>query len=127
MTTMSIRGVSLFVEVIGYGDPMVLMHGGPGSDHTTMSPLQACADRFTVVFYDHRCNGRSEGADIRFTVKGHGEPIEVFTTRPDTLWGATFMVFSPEHPLVDAISSAVQGDVYQPVMQAQTAVDRKGS
>jgi proline iminopeptidase len=40
------------------------MHGGPGSDHTTMSPFQAFADRFTLVFYDHRCNGRSEGADL---------------------------------------------------------------
>ena len=40
---------------------MVLMHGGPGADHTTMLPLRPCADRFTLVFYDHRCNGRSEG------------------------------------------------------------------
>ncbi len=64
MTTMSIRGVSLFVEVVGQGYPIVLMHGGPGSDHSTLSPFRACADRFTVVFYDHRCNGRSEGADL---------------------------------------------------------------
>jgi proline iminopeptidase len=64
MTTMPVRGVSLFVKVVGDGYPLVLMHGGPGSDHTTMSPFRACADRFTVVFYDHRCNGRSEGADV---------------------------------------------------------------
>jgi proline iminopeptidase len=40
------------------------MHGGPGVDHTTMSPFRPCADHFTLVFYDHRCNGRSEGAEV---------------------------------------------------------------
>ena len=46
--------------------------------------------------------GRSEGASVIFKTEA-GDPIEIFTTRPDTLWGATFMVFSPEHPLVDKI------------------------
>jgi len=64
MTTMPIRDVSLFVQVIGRGAPLVLMHGGPGSDHHTMLPLRPLADRFTLVFYDHRCNGRSEGAEV---------------------------------------------------------------
>jgi proline iminopeptidase len=61
MTTMSLRGVSLFVKVMGHGYPLVLMHGGPGADYTTMLPLRPCADRLTLVFYDHRCNGRSTG------------------------------------------------------------------
>ncbi len=43
--------------------------------------------------------GRSEGASVIFTTE-QGDPLEVFTTRPDTLWGATFMVLAPEHPLV---------------------------
>lgn len=43
--------------------------------------------------------GKSKGADVRFTVPGRGA-LEVFTTRPDTLFGATFMVVSPEHPLL---------------------------
>ena len=64
MTTMSIQGVSLFVKVIGHGYPLVLMHGGPGLDHTTLLDLQPLADRFTLIFYDHRCNGRSTGPDI---------------------------------------------------------------
>src|SRR5512143_779311 len=64
MTTMSVRGVSLFVQVVGHGYPLVLMHGGPGLDHTSLLPLRACADQFTMVFYDHRCNGRSAGADV---------------------------------------------------------------
>ena len=50
--------------------------------------------------------GRSEGARVRFgSASG---PIEVFTTRPDTLFGATFMVLSPEHPLVDALTTTEQ-------------------
>jgi leucyl-tRNA synthetase len=47
--------------------------------------------------------GRSEGAQVRFPVGGAA--IEVFTTRPDTLFGATYMVLAPEHPLVDAIAT----------------------
>jgi proline iminopeptidase len=61
---MSIRGVSLFVKVTGHGYPLVLMHGGPGVDHTTMLPFQPLGDHYTLVFYDHRCNGRSEGAVV---------------------------------------------------------------
>ncbi len=64
MTTMSIREVSLFVKVIGQGYPLLLMHGGPGLDHTSLLPLEPLADRFTLIFYDQRCNGRSEGADV---------------------------------------------------------------
>ena len=43
--------------------------------------------------------GRSEGASVTFNTE-QGDALEVFTTRPDTLWGATFMVMAPEHPLV---------------------------
>jgi proline-specific peptidase len=64
MTTMQIRDVSLFVKVIGQGYPLLIMHGGPGADHSTMLPLKDCADQFTLIFYDHRCNGRSEGAEV---------------------------------------------------------------
>jgi proline iminopeptidase len=64
MTTILIRDVSLFVKVIGQGYPLLLMHGGPGADHSTLLPLQPCAEQFTLIFYDHRCNGRSEGADV---------------------------------------------------------------
>jgi len=50
--------------------------------------------------------GRSTGALVRFPVEGHGDlAIEVFTTRPDTLFGATYMVLAPEHPLVDVITA----------------------
>ena len=50
--------------------------------------------------------GRSTGALVRFPVEGHDDvAIEVFTTRPDTLFGATYMVLAPEHPLVDVITA----------------------
>ena len=61
-TRLPIRDVSLFVKVVGRGEPLLLMHGGPGLDHTTLSPFEALADRHTLVYYDHRCNGRSTGA-----------------------------------------------------------------
>ncbi|TMN21222.1 leucine--tRNA ligase [Lentibacillus cibarius] len=47
--------------------------------------------------------GRSEGAELTFSVDGHSETFSVFTTRPDTLFGATYAVFAPEHPLVKKI------------------------
>jgi leucyl-tRNA synthetase len=50
--------------------------------------------------------GRSHGARVKFAVEGSSVDIEVFTTRPDTLFGATYMVLAPEHPLLDVITSA---------------------
>src|SRR5690606_3823460 len=48
--------------------------------------------------------GRSEGAEVVFRTE-QGDDIVVFTTRPDTLWGATFMVLAPEHPLVEKLTA----------------------
>ena len=49
--------------------------------------------------------GRSQGAEIEFMVDGGEEPIKVFTTRPDTIFGATFMVLAPEHKLVPSLTT----------------------
>jgi len=73
--------------------------------------------------------GRSEGAMVTFTT-AQGDPLEVFTTRPDTLWGATFMVLAPEHPLVDKITTqANQAIVKEYVGQAvrQTDIQREAA
>ncbi|MGI6437648.1 MAG: leucine--tRNA ligase [Sphaerochaeta sp.] len=52
--------------------------------------------------------GRSEGATVRFRIEGMDESLEVFTTRADTLFGATYMVVSPEHPLVGELTTVAQ-------------------
>jgi len=52
--------------------------------------------------------GRSEGADVHFNIVGSKEVITVFTTRPDTLFGATYMVLAPEHPFVDVLTTTGQ-------------------
>ena len=61
----------------------------------------------TTVTAQRNWLGRSEGAEIEFGVD-HGEAIRVFTTRPDTIFGATFMVLAPEHPLVADLTSMAQ-------------------
>lgn len=54
--------------------------------------------------------GRSEGADVEFNVAGRDEAFTVFTTRPDTLFGATYCVLAPEHPLTKSITTDGQRD-----------------
>ncbi len=66
--------------------------------------------------------GRSEGAEVDFIVDGSGGIIRVFTTRPDTLFGATYLVLAPEHRLVDVITTAEQRDL---VRAYQTEVAKK--
>ncbi|MEX2207748.1 MAG: leucine--tRNA ligase [Myxococcota bacterium] len=63
--------------------------------------------------------GRSVGARVFFALADHpGEQIEVFTTRPDTLFGATYMVLAPEHPLVAKIATPAQRGAVQPYVEA---------
>ncbi|MGG1658793.1 leucine--tRNA ligase [Brevibacillus sp. NRS-1366] len=52
--------------------------------------------------------GRSEGAEVTFAIDGHDQSFTVFTTRPDTLYGATYAVLAPEHKLVDQITVDAQ-------------------
>ena len=52
--------------------------------------------------------GKSKGASVHFQVKGHDARIEVFTTRPDTIFGVSFMVLAPEHPLVQQLTTTDQ-------------------
>jgi leucyl-tRNA synthetase len=71
--------------------------------------------------------GRSEGAMVDFNVADGDQVISVFTTRPDTLFGATYMVLAPEHDLVDAVTTEPQRDAvrqYQQQAAARTDVDR---
>ncbi|MEQ1875497.1 MAG: leucine--tRNA ligase [Bdellovibrionia bacterium] len=52
--------------------------------------------------------GRSEGARVFFALDGFSDKLEIFTTRPDTIFGASFMVLAPEHPLVEKITTSAQ-------------------
>ena len=64
--------------------------------------------------------GKSTGARVNFQTT-EGEPIAIFTTRPDTLWGATFMVLSPEHPLVPKLTTPAQAEAVQAYQAAAAA------
>jgi leucyl-tRNA synthetase len=71
--------------------------------------------------------GRSEGAEVVFKTETGGHDIPIFTTRPDTLWGATFMVLAPEHPLVKELTTAerrVEVEAYVAETTRQTEIDR---
>ena len=68
--------------------------------------------------------GRSEGAEVVFRTERGDHPLPVFTTRPDTLWGATFMVLAPEHPLVKELTTDDQREAVKAyVAQARRMAD----
>ncbi|MCH2535177.1 MAG: leucine--tRNA ligase [Bdellovibrionales bacterium] len=72
--------------------------------------------------------GKSVGANVQFSVKDHNDVIEVFTTRPDTLFGVSFMVLAPEHPLVAKVTSEEQASAVKTYVEeslSKSEVDRK--
>jgi leucyl-tRNA synthetase len=71
--------------------------------------------------------GRSEGAEVTFHTED-GEPFVIYTTRPDTLWGATFMVLAPEHPLVSRVTTAGQQEAvgrYAALARQESSAERE--
>ncbi len=71
--------------------------------------------------------GRSEGADVKFTVAGSGHEFTVFTTRPDTLFGATYCVLAPDHPLtleITADAQRAQVEAYVTATKSKSARER---
>jgi leucyl-tRNA synthetase len=92
-----------------------------------MSLLESWPDR--VLTMQRNWIGRSEGARVTFTVDGSGEELPVFTTRPDTLFGATFFVLAPEHPLVETLPAGTEHEEavreYVRHAGARTAVERE--
>ncbi|MDA1217196.1 MAG: class I tRNA ligase family protein, partial [Chloroflexi bacterium] len=73
--------------------------------------------------------GRSAGAQVTF-LSGAADPIVVFTTRPDTLWGATFLVLAPEHPLVAKLTTPAQKvavDAYVAEVTRRTDIEREAT
>jgi leucyl-tRNA synthetase len=92
-----------------------------------MSLLESWPER--VLTMQRNWIGRSEGAEVRFRAEGVEEDIPVFTTRPDTIFGATFFVLAPEHPLVPRLVAGAEqeGEVLDYVRHAagRTAVERE--
>lgn len=90
-----------------------------GLDHIDWSERTKTAQRNWI--------GRSQGAEIVFRIQG-GPEFKIFTTRPDTLFGVTYIVFSPEHPLLDKITTPEQKTVltaYRDKAAKMTEIDRQ--
>lgn len=71
--------------------------------------------------------GKSVGAEVDFKVDSSNDQIKIFTTRPDTLFGATYMVLAPEHPLVDKLTTSEfrsQVEAYKDSIKSMTEIDR---
>ena len=71
--------------------------------------------------------GRSEGAEVKFQITNYNSQVEVFTTRPDTLFGATYMVLAPEHPFVSEITTEENKaavEAYQKACSSKSDLDR---
>lgn len=62
--------------------------------------------------------GRSEGAEVQFAIDGHSEKLTIYTTRPDTLFGVTYMVLAPEHPFVAKLTSSDRKDAVEAYIKA---------
>ena len=92
-----------------------------------MATLESWPER--VLTMQRNWIGRSEGARVTFRVDGTGDDLPVFTTRPDTLFGATFFALAPEHPLIGALTagSARERDVADYVRRtaARSTVERE--
>ncbi|WP_127793287.1 leucine--tRNA ligase [Agromyces sp. LHK192] len=83
-----------------------------------------------VVSMQRNWIGRSSGADVAFEIEGRDEPITVFTTRPDTLYGATFMVVAPDAALAAELAAGASAEVqarfadYVDSVRAESDIDR---
>jgi leucyl-tRNA synthetase len=82
-----------FFRITAYADELL----------TSLDTLSAWPEK--VVVMQRNWIGRSEGARVKFPLVGSAEAIEIFTTRIDTIYGATFVLLAPEHPMVDRIAS----------------------
>src|SRR5438309_3344469 len=79
-----------------------------------------------VVVMQRNWIGRSEGARIKFPVAGGGDAIEIFTTRIDTIYGATFVLLAPEHPMVDRFANeSPDPDAFRARVGKFRALDRE--
>ena len=96
-----------FLKITDYADELL----------DDLSKLEHWPERVRVM--QANWIGRSQGVEVDFQVDGFpGESMRIFTTRPDTLFGVTFMVLAPEHPLVAKVTAPAQRDAVQAVVEA---------
>ena len=88
-----------------------------------MALLEQWPDR--VLTMQRNWIGRSEGARVTFRVAGSGEELPVFTTRPDTLFGATFFVLAPEHPLLEQLTDSPEVHEYVRHTRGRSTAERE--
>lgn len=103
-----------FLKITDYADQLL----------KDLDQLDGWPDRVKVM--QENWIGKSTGAQVVFTTEA-GDDLPIFTTRPDTLWGATFMVLSPEHPLVEKLTTTEQSDAiqnYKTATAAETDIER---
>jgi leucyl-tRNA synthetase len=90
--------------------------------------LEALESNDRIRLEQERWIGKSVGANIHFPLKDSDESLEVFTTRPDTIYGATFMVIAPEHPYVEAFKDRIENmdeiRAYQTQAKTKTEFER---
>jgi leucyl-tRNA synthetase len=101
-----------FFRITAYADD--LLHGIDG--------LTAWPEK--VLTMQRNWIGRSEGARVRFAVEGEAEGVEVFTTRIDTIFGATVVVLAPEHPLVARLAAGADGEAVRAEAQRYRGQER---
>jgi leucyl-tRNA synthetase len=94
-----------FFKITDYADRLL-----EGLDHIQWPPNTTAIQKEWI--------GRSEGTSIKFGLKGFNDHLEVFTTRADTLFGVTYMVLSPEHPLVEKLTTPAQKEQVQDYIDA---------
>jgi leucyl-tRNA synthetase len=102
-----------FLRITAYQDPLL----------DDMRLLSAWPER--VLIQQRNWIGRSPGAEVEFAVEG-GAPIRIFTTRIDTIYGATFMVLAPEHPRVESLLEGSPEAGARAAVQRLRAQDRRG-
>ena len=100
-----------FLKITAYAEPLL----------NDLDKLAHWPDRVRAM--QRNWIGRSEGVEIFFSVKGTGEKLPVFTTRPDTIFGATYVVLAPEHPLAKKLSAGTPQE--KPVAAFAEAVARR--
>ncbi|MBO0683687.1 MAG: leucine--tRNA ligase, partial [Candidatus Dormibacteraeota bacterium] len=104
-----------FLKITEYADPLL----------DDLSILKNWPDKVRTM--QANWIGRSHGVEVDFPIEGREQPMRIYTTRPDTLFGVTFMVLAPEHPLVDEVTAPEQREAVRAYVESarrETEIER---